>query len=83
MMYFRWLSVLICLGTAMAQAPKPGGDYTGILGPLHLKLHLKPGAGGALEGSLDSLDQGAMGLPCAKYPAGGKDIKLRRAERRR
>ncbi len=64
-MCFRWLSALICLGTAIAQTPKLGGDYAGVLGPLHLKLHLKAGAGGAIEGSLDSLDQGAMGLPCA------------------
>ena len=65
MMCFRWLSALICLGMAMAQTPKLGGDYAGTLGPLHLKLHLKAGSGGAIEGSLDSLDQGAMGLPCA------------------
>jgi CubicO group peptidase (beta-lactamase class C family) len=35
-----------------------------MLGPLHLKLHLKAGSA-AMEGTLDSVDQGANGLPCA------------------
>ena len=67
MMYFRWLSLLVCLGAAVAQPPKLGGDYSGMLGPLHLKLHLKVGASGATEGTLDSVDQGAIGLPCANF----------------
>ena len=61
----RWLLVLVCAGAALAQAPKISGDYSGMLGPLHLKLHLKTAASGAMEGALDSLDQGARGLPCA------------------
>ncbi len=44
-MCFRWLSVLVFLGAAVAQTPKLGGDYLGMLGPLHLKLHLKAGGG--------------------------------------
>ena len=67
MMCFRWLSVLVCLGAAVAQTPKLGGDYSGMLGPLHIKLHLKVGASGATEGTLDSVDQAAMGLPCANF----------------
>jgi D-alanyl-D-alanine-carboxypeptidase/D-alanyl-D-alanine-endopeptidase len=67
MMRFRWLSVLVSLGAAVAQTPKLGGDYSGVLGPLHLKLHLKVGASGATEGTLDSVDQGAVGLPCANF----------------
>jgi CubicO group peptidase (beta-lactamase class C family) len=61
------LLVLACVGAAFAETPKIGGDYSGMLGPLHLKLHLKTGASGALEGTLDSVDQGAMGLPCASF----------------
>jgi serine-type D-Ala-D-Ala carboxypeptidase/endopeptidase len=62
-----WLLFLwICLASAVAaETPKVGGDYAGLLGPLHLKLHLKAGAGSALDGTLDSIDQGAMALPCA------------------
>ncbi len=59
--------MLACVGAALAETPKIGGDYSGMLGPLHLRLHLKMGAGGTMKGTLDSLDQGAMGLPCAKF----------------
>ena len=73
-----WLSLLVCLGSVLAQAqmPKLSGDYSGVLGPLHLKLHLKTGAGGAMEGTLDSLDQGAMGLPCANFNLQGKTLSF-------
>jgi CubicO group peptidase (beta-lactamase class C family) len=67
MMSSRWLAVLAFTAAALAQTPKISGDYSGILGPLHLKLHLKTGAGGAMQGTLDSVDQGAMGLPCASF----------------
>ena len=67
MFFSRWLLVLACVGAALAQTPKIGGDYSGMLSTLHLKLHLKTGTGGALEGTLDSTDQGAMGLPCTKF----------------
>ena len=67
---FRWILIL-CTAAAMAQTSKIGGDYAGTLGPLHLKLHLKAAAGGAIEGTLDSLDQGAMGLPCANFQVDG------------
>ena len=60
------LLVLMCLVSGGgAQTPDMTGDYSGVLGPLHLKLHLKMAAGQALEATLDSADQGAMGLACA------------------
>ena len=40
----RWLSLFVCLLAAGAQAPQVGGDYSGTLGPLHLKLHLNVSA---------------------------------------
>lgn len=43
------------------------GDFIGSLGPLHLQLHLTVAPDGSLTGTLDSLDQGAMGLPCADF----------------
>jgi len=66
--------LFICLAAATVTASaqtKPGiaGDYLGTLGPLHLRLHLKLDASGALSGTMDSPDQGANGLACA-------DIKL-------
>lgn len=72
----RWLTVLVSLGGAVAQTPNLGGDYSGILGPLHLKLHLKMGGGGATEGTLDSLDQGAVGLPCANFRLDDKGLSF-------
>ena len=73
MKLFSWI-LLFFAGTAMAQTPEITGDYSGTLGPLHLKLHLKGGAGGAAEGTLDSLDQGAMGLACANFHRDGKTL---------
>jgi serine-type D-Ala-D-Ala carboxypeptidase/endopeptidase len=67
MIHFPWLSLSFCLGVAMAQTSAPAGDYSGVLGPLHLKLHLKVEAGGHIEGTLDSVDQGSLGLPCANF----------------
>ncbi|HMG87625.1 MAG TPA: serine hydrolase domain-containing protein [Terracidiphilus sp.] len=68
--WFPCLLVVIALMPIQAQQSKPGvaGDYVGVLGgSLHLRLHLKADAKGALSGSLDSLDQGAMGLGCADF----------------
>jgi CubicO group peptidase (beta-lactamase class C family) len=73
-----WLfSLFICLTTATAaQTVRAGGDYSGMLGPLHLKLHLKTGASGALDGTLDSVDQGAMALPCANVQIAEKTLSF-------
>jgi CubicO group peptidase (beta-lactamase class C family) len=60
----------------MAQTPKLVGDYSGTLGPLHLRLHLKTAAAGAIDGSLDSVDQGAMGLPGANFQLEGKALSF-------
>jgi CubicO group peptidase (beta-lactamase class C family) len=73
----------MCLlgGTAAISAPvqeKPNlaGDYRGSLGPLHLKLHIKQAADGSLSGTLDSLDQGAMGLQCADFHFDGSALSF-------
>jgi CubicO group peptidase (beta-lactamase class C family) len=75
-MTFRWLSLLVYIGSAMAQTPTIGGDYSGMLSTLHLKLHLKVAASGAAEGTLDSVDQGATGLPCANIHLDGKALSF-------
>ena len=75
-MSFRWLSVLVFLVAAAAQTTNLGGDYSGMLGALHLKLHLKLNANAAAQGSLDSLDQGAMGLPCANFHVEGNSLSF-------
>lgn len=76
MMCFRWFTVMLCLAAAAAETPKLGGEYSGVLGALHLKLHLKVGAGGAPEGTLDSVDQGAMGLVCANFRLAEKSLSF-------
>jgi hypothetical protein len=50
------------------------GDYTGTLGPLHVKLHLKESAGGRVTGTLDSPDRGAIGIQCADFHVDGQSI---------
>jgi CubicO group peptidase (beta-lactamase class C family) len=72
------LMVLVFGGaTARAQNKiKVDGDYAGTLGPLHLKLHLKADATGTITGTLDSIDQGAVGIPCADFHLDGLNFSF-------
>ncbi len=66
--------ILLAFGfmPAFAQpAPTVAGDYAGTLGPLHVKLHVKVDTAGAITGTLDSPDQGALGIPCADFHLDG------------
>jgi len=62
--------------SAQMQVGTVAGDYLGTLGSLHLKLHLKVGVGGGLEGSIDSPDQGAKGIPCADIHVDGRSLSF-------
>jgi CubicO group peptidase (beta-lactamase class C family) len=79
---FRWIfSVALVAGllgsSALGQGkPKIAGDYVGLLGPLHLKLHIVQAADGSLSGTLDSVDQGAMGLACAEFHFDGSALSF-------
>ncbi len=76
-MVIRSLLLLLSFSPwALAQAPQIIGDYSGSLGPLHVKLHLKAGTNGALAGSLDSPDQGATGLECANIKLDGNKLSF-------
>ncbi|MGD0737378.1 MAG: serine hydrolase domain-containing protein [Terracidiphilus sp.] len=55
-------------------APPVAGDYAGMLGPIHVKLHIKVDPAGAITGTLDSPDQGAMGIPCADFHLDGQTL---------
>jgi hypothetical protein len=72
------LSILLfAIAAATAQpAASIAGDYVGTLGPLHLKLHLKSDSAGELTGTLDSPDQGAVGLPCADIRLEGSALSF-------
>jgi hypothetical protein len=54
-------------GPEMQQRPQIAGDWQGTLsaGPVQLRLvlHITAAADGSLSGTLDSVDQGALGLP--------------------
>ena len=58
------------------QKPDIAGDYSGVLGPLHLKLHIAAAADGALSGTLDSPDQGSNGIPCSDFQYDGKSLSF-------
>lgn len=70
--------------TVQMAAPPAGqtivGDWEGVLdtpsGPLHLVLHLTAGADGALRATLDSLDQGSMGIPVSSVSLKGGKLSL-------
>jgi CubicO group peptidase (beta-lactamase class C family) len=64
-------NLLIANMTGQTTSPVVVGDYAGVLGPLHLVLHLQRDAAGKLSGSLDSLDQGALGIPCSEFVLSG------------
>jgi hypothetical protein len=67
-----FLALALCIGAhpARSQTPAPSvvGDWSGTLNitgqQLHLALHLITGSDGKLLAKLDSVDQGAMGIPC-------------------
>ena len=56
------------------QKPDFAGDYAGTLGPYHVKLHLKSGADGALSGTVDSPEQGLVGVPCTDIHVNGLSL---------
>jgi hypothetical protein len=61
-------ALLLALGAALgahAGAPAsraPEGIWQGVLQSLHIVVHIERGTGGALTATMDSPDQGAMGL---------------------
>lgn len=65
--------------TVVAHAQTVEGDWQGVLkaGPaeLRLMLHIKKDEAGVLKGTLDSIDQGAMGIPISSISL--KDTALK------
>ena len=62
------------LSVVAQQSPTVAGDYSGALGPLHVKLHLKVSATGRIAGTLDSPDRGAIGIHCANLHVDGQSF---------
>ena len=77
-----WLTAALALGmsasAASAQNSAITGDWQGALNAggvtLHLLLHLQTDSTGALTGTIDSIDQGAKGIPITRAEL--KDGKL-------
>ena len=68
------LLAFVSLPVFAQQKATVAGDYAGTLGPLHVKLHLMTDAAGAITGTLDSTDQGALGIPCADFHLDGQAL---------
>ena len=69
-------NLLVANMTGQTTSPVVAGDYAGVLGPLHLVLHLQRDAAGKLSGSLDSPDQGALGIPCSDFVLSGAQFSF-------
>jgi hypothetical protein len=58
------------------QKPDFAGDFSGALGPIHIKLHLTAGRDGVLTGTVDSPDQGLTGVPCTDFQINGQALSF-------
>jgi hypothetical protein len=47
------------------------GDYAGMLGPYHVKLHVHPAADGSLTATVDSPDANMFGMQCTNFLMSG------------
>jgi hypothetical protein len=74
------LTCLTCLGTVRAQTTLKAvaGDYEGTYGslPSHLRLHVRLSSPTTLTGTLDSVDEGALGIPCTELVLSGTQFSF-------
>jgi predicted esterase len=61
---------------AQQASPSIAGDFAGVLGNLHVILHLQQDPAGALTGTLDSVDQKAYGLTCGHVTLSGRQFSF-------
>jgi opacity protein-like surface antigen len=71
----------LALFSTAAQAAPVAGDWIGVIQAtptvgLHVAAHFKSAPGGGWSGTLDSLDQGAMGLPLADISQAGDTLSF-------
>lgn len=82
----RWLiwvamcALIVCGIKAQAvtqpQTPIITGNYAGMVGPLHLMLHLNRNEAGKVIATLDSVDQGAHGIICSDFIQSGQGVSF-------
>jgi len=77
-MLFGFLLCVLLAASMDAQQASPAitGDYAGLLGNLHVVLHLQQNAAEALTGTLDSVYQGAKELSCAHVILSGRQLSF-------
>ena len=69
------LATVIAAGAgAYAQNSTLAGDYVGMLGPYHVRLHLVAGPNGKLTGTADNSDAGIIGVPCENIRVEGQTL---------
>jgi hypothetical protein len=52
------------------------GEYVGMLGPYHVKLHLTADSNGKLTGTADNTDTGPAGMGCENIRAEGTTLSF-------
>ena len=67
----------LALSAHAQQKPNFVGDYAGMLGPLHVKVHVIAATDGKLSCTVDSPDQGMVGLPCADFQVNGQAVSFK------
>ena len=74
----RGLFAITTIGVGMvayAQNSPIAGDYAGMLGPYHVKLHLVAGPNGKLTGTMENADMGLSG-PCENIRVDGQTLSF-------
>src|SRR5437588_635692 len=75
-----WIAAAGLLAAGAARAQSIAGDWKGTLKPgpveLRLVLHIAEGDKGTLTGTMDSLDQGAKGIPATAVKRDGADLTI-------
>jgi len=67
---------LVPSGAHAQQKSSFAGDYAGMLGPLHVKLHVVAASDGTLSCTVDSPDQGMSGVKCADFHVNGQALSF-------
>lgn len=76
-----WFLTLCSIGALITDLPAQQnrefvGEYAGVLGPLHVKLHILAAADGSISANVDSPDQGMFGLPCSDLTINGQALSF-------
>jgi hypothetical protein len=75
-----WSCILLVAGAELAQAQDVAGDWQGTLNAggtdLRLVLHVTKAADGSLKATLDSVDQGANGIPVSSISLKNSKLSL-------